>query len=213
MCGRYGLFEDIENVASQFGLSLTDMPDYAPSWNIAPTASILAITAGPEARIIKWGISGNQRGRPLFNARAETVHRLPTFRDAYNYRRCLVPANGFYEWQKSPTNGDKNPVWIRREDRRPFAFAGIISTAAAVITTAPNSLMAPIHHRMPVIIEPEHYELWLEGDSRDQELQELLLPREWPELNCQPVSNAVNRVRNDGAYLVEPHYSPSPPLL
>ena len=178
MCGRISLFAELGDLASQFRFALNRVVDgYQSSWNIAPTARILVVTAGAGERaagLIRWGFTfgGQARGgsssRPLFNARAETVAERPAFRAAFARRRCLIPANGFYEWQSG--GGGKTPMWIHRTDERPFALAGIYDAgpnrAASVITSAPNSLMAPIHHRMPALLDAGDYDAWLDPDDR-----------------------------------------------
>ncbi len=216
MCGRFGLFDGIDDLAWHFNLQAEQLGDYAPRWNIAPTTPILTVAAGNVPRIIRWGIPGNRGNRPLFNARSETVHRLPSFRDGFRSARCLVPASGFYEWRKLP-DGARSPVWIHRTDEKPLAFAGIIGgqnePAAAIITTEPNSLMAPIHNRMPVILEPEDYHQWLHDDSHSPELRALMLPRDWPDMTHRPVSTAVNRATNDGPELIGSQPTETPRLF
>ena len=207
MCGRFGLFDGIDDLAWHFRVSPSDLPGYAPRWNIAPTMPILTIGRGSAVVVVRWGIPGNRDSRPLFNAQSETVHRLPAFRDAFQSGRCLIPASGFYEWHQQ-SGGGKVPVWVHRSDGKLVAFAGIIGgegrsePAAAVITAEPNSLMAPVHRRMPVILAPEDWRLWLHDDSRSPDLRALILPREWPDLALQYVSHAVNRAGNDGPHLV-----------
>ena len=137
MCGRISLFAELGDLASQFRFALNpDVDGYQPSRNIAPTAQILTITADTGERaasMMCWGFTfgGQARGgsssRPLFNARAETVAERPAFRVAYAKRRCLIPVNGFYEWQSG--GGGKSPIWIHRTDERPFALAGIYNVA------------------------------------------------------------------------------------
>lgn len=197
MCGRFGMFDGIDDLARRFNLSPAVMPEYSPRWNIAPAMPILALAAGDVVRNVRWGIPGHRDRRPLFKARGETVHRLPTFRRG----RCLIPAGGFYEWQRLP-GGFRSPVWVYRAGERLFVFAGIIGgqfvLAAAINTTEANSLLAPIHHRMPVIMEPEDYEQWLTCDIHNPGLRELMLPREWPSLALRTISNTVNRADIDG---------------
>ena len=217
MCGRIALYADLNDLAAQFRF----MPDlvedgYRPSWNVAPTAPVLAVTAEDDERkaaIMRWGFTFKRSGsssRPLFNARSETITERPAFRNAFSQRRCLVIANGFYEWRSEA--GTKTPMWIHRRDERPFAFAGIYNggrePAASVITCAPNSLMAPIHNRMPVILDEAHYDDWLDASNETPALLSMLQPREWPHAAARPVSDAVNRAANDGPELLA---SPSEP--
>ena len=212
MCGRFGLFDGIDDLAGHFNVNPADLAGCAPRWNIAPTMPILSVGRDRAVSFVRWGIPGSQNGRPLFNTRGETVHRLPAFRDAFQQGRCLIPASGFYEWRKQ-SGGGKAPVWAHRADGKPIAFAGIIgddgrSEPAAAIITA-----APIHHRMPVILESEDWEQWLHDDSCSPDLRTLLLPREWPDLALRYVSNSVNRAGNDGPRLVAAIDATIVPLL
>ena len=137
MCGRISLFAELGDLASQFGFALNPAVDgYQPSWNIAPTAQILTVTADAGERaagLMRWGFTfggqarGSSSSRPLFNAHAGTVAARPAFRAAYAQRRCLIPVNGFYEWQTGV--GGKSPLWIHRTDEWPFALAGIYNVA------------------------------------------------------------------------------------
>ena len=221
MCGRISLFAELGDLATQFRFIPDDIGDaYQVSWNIAPTAAVVAITAEGDVRragIMRWGFTFSRpqgksgSSRPLFNARSETLAERPAFRSAFAQRRCLVPINGFYEWLANPSGG-KTPLWIHRADERPFALAGIYNTrppdlskdaAASVITCAPNSLMAPIHNRMPVMLADGEYDDWLDPEADPVTLQALLQPREWPEMTAWPVSTAVNRAGSDGPHLIE----------
>ena len=222
MCGRIALYAELNDLAAQFRF----MPDlvedaYRPSWNIAPTTPILAVTAGEgqrHAAIMRWGFTFRRSGsssRPLFNARSETIMERPVFRNAFSQRRCLVIANGFYEWRSR--DGAKTPMWIHRRDERPFALAGIYNRghepAVSVITCAPNSLMTPIHNRMPVILEGADYDDWLDPEAMPAMLQGLLAPKEWHDLTALQVTDAVNRAGNDGPHLIAPANDAPPRLL
>ena len=225
MCGRISLFAELGDLASQFRFDPGLVWEaYRPSWNIAPTAPVLAITAEDDRRravVMRWGFTfksrrGGGSSRPLFNARSETLTERPAFRAAFAQRRCLVPINGFYEWR-----GDENartPLWIHRADERPFALAGFYNSgsgepAACVITCAPNSLMEPIHNRMPVMLNADEYNVWLEPETGLDTLHALLGLREWPDLAARPVSNVVNRAGADGPRLIVPTIAASPRLL
>ena len=224
MCGRFGLFAELDALAEQFNFDPSIMRDiYSPRWNIAPTASALTVRPGSaasgsvknEARLTRWGMTGAGSAkvrRPLFNARAETVHRLPSFRHAFAGRRCLIPANGFYEWRKDASGG-KTPVWFRREDDAPVAFAGIWAReradsgeveTCAIITCEANGLVAPVHHRMPVIVPRSAYREWLNPNTESEWLLELLLPMEWDSLQCYTVSKEVDKSSSDYPALIEP---------
>ncbi len=214
MCGRISLFAELGDLASQFRFALNPAFDgYQPSWNIAPTARILVVTADARKRragLMRWGFTFSGRAgassssHPLFNARAETVAERPAFRSAYAQRRCLIPLNGFYEWQSG--NGGKTPMWIHRSDERPFALAGIYDAepdqAASVITCAPNSLMASIHHRMPALLDAGDYDAWLDPDADPGTLHALLQPRDWAGMTTRQVSDGVNWAGNDGPHLI-----------
>ena len=231
MCGRFGLFAELDALAEQFNFDPSIMRDvYSPRWNIPPTMPVLSIRHSPqahspqagasgenEAKLLRWGMTGARhpraRGssRPLFNARAETVHRLPSFRLPFRERRCLIPASGFYEWIKDDSGG-RTPVWFHREDDAPIAFAGIWATertdsgdiaACAVITCAANELVAPVHHRMPVILPPDMYREWLDPNADAGDLLGLVQPSEWPGVAHHEVSKEVNRASNDYPTLVE----------
>jgi len=224
MCGRISLFAELGDLASQFRFALGQTnDDYRPSWNIAPTAPILVIRADGNERsasVMSWGFtfrsrSGSGSSRPLFNARSETLGQRPAFRTAFAERRCLIPANGFYEWRSD--GGGKTPMWIHRPDERPFAFAGIYNTrsseAGSVITCEPNSLMSPIHNRMPVILSDEQYDQWLDPEADIDALSALLMPRDWPDMTAWDVSNTVNRAGTDGPQLIERVDGTTPRLL
>ena len=226
MCGRFGLFAELDELAEQFNFDPSIMQDiYSPRWNIPPTVPVLAVQPSSSevqsgkntARLLRWGMTGarNPRtrgsGRPLFNARAETVHRLPSFRQPFQERRCLIPASGFYEWRRDEAGG-RMPVWFHHEEKATVAFAGIWSAeragdgdidACAVITCAANELVAPVHQRMPVILSPEAYDDWLSPDADVGTLLALLQPVEWPDMSCHPVSTEVNRAANDYPALVD----------
>ena len=189
MCGRFGLFAELGDLAGHFDFQAEPLQgSYLPRWNIPPTASILTVLGDGAARMMRWGLtpsrSRNSRSAPrlLFNARAETIDRRPIFRSAFAGRRCLAPANGFYEW-KSGTGRAQTPRWISHQDGLPVAFAGIWYAAqpyqadqgiCVIITTAANALVAPIHDRMPVILPPDHFGAWLSDRSDPDALLAML---------------------------------------
>ena len=227
MCGRFGLFAELDALAEQFNFDPSIMRDiYSPRWNIPPTTPVLSVLHNTQvsesnentARLLRWGMTGARgprskgSGHRLFNARAETVDRLPSFRNAFAGRRCLIPANGFYEWRKDASGG-KTPVWFRREDDAPVAFAGIWAQeraavgeveTCAIITCEANELVAPVHHRMPVTVPRTAYREWLNPDTKSERLPDLLLPTEWDDLQHYPVSKEVNNAGNDYPALIEP---------
>ena len=186
-----------------FGLS--EIPAYAPRYNIAPSAQVLIVRSNGAAKV-RWGLVPRWAkdpavGAKMNNARAETVAQKPSFREAYRKRRCLIPANGFYEWK--PENGLKQPYYIYPSGGALFAFAGLWEQwndlqTCAVITTESNEKMAAVHERMPVIVSPAEYATWLAGDE---------IPlRACPDsaIDVRRVSRAVNNARLDGPSLPEP---------
>ena len=210
MCGRYGLFAEPEELAAQFGFDPAAFgAGYRPRWNIAPAGAALVVEAdgggGRTAEMLRWGLAtARGPGRLLFNARAETITERPAFREAFARRRCLFPANGFYEWASGPA-GSKTPVWVHPAAGGLVAFAGIRwDEAGAIITGAANRLTAPVHHRMPVILPPELWDEWLGGESAPDTLRAMLACREWPDMRMRAVSGLVNRADNEGPQLIEP---------
>src|SRR5512139_2812246 len=209
MCGRFTLFTPASRLAEVFlpGEVLAATPRY----NIAPGQPILAVRASAahdrrEFAMPRWGLvpawaRDAAIGSRLINARAETVSEKPAFRRAIRERRCLVPADGFYEWKRE--GAVKRPFYIRMRDGVPFAFAGIwerwegipgeSAETCAILTTAPNDLLAPIHDRMPLILPPEEYGRWLDPSVRSPEsLAPLLRPLPSAALEAYPVGRTVN---------------------
>jgi putative SOS response-associated peptidase YedK len=220
MCGRFTLEKSIGDLATLF--QLPAMPDLAGRYNIAPTQPIAVVRAteegeGRELAIVRWGLIPAWAKEPgamplLINARAETAATKPAFRAALRRRRCLVPADGFYEWQ---TQGkQKQPYHMRRRDGQPFALAGLWERwegpegcidSCALLTTTANELMSPIHDRMPVILDPHQFDLWLDPGVQDVELlQDLLRPYPSEVMQAYPVPTLVNNARNDDPQCVLP---------
>jgi putative SOS response-associated peptidase YedK len=220
MCGRYTLTDpDPRLLRFRFGLLESAKIDQPPRFNVAPTDPVLAIRLDgegkPEPGILRWGLiprgaDPDSFDRLLINARGETVAEAQAFRDAFETHRCLVVADGFYEWRQEETG--KKPVWITRPSREPFAFAGLWAEArradgsslhsCAIVTCPPGDLVAPIHDRMPVILDRDAERIWLDPGSARDRLLELLVPTD--ELEVTEVSDAVNDVRQDGPELIEP---------
>ncbi len=219
MCGRFSLAVDAEALRDELGVEIPD--DYAPRYNIAPTQHVIAVGRGRQglrcARF-RWGLvpfsAADPRGAArMINARSETAHSLRAFRDAFAARRCLIPADGFYEWKRDGTV--KQPFHIRRRDRHPFTFAGLWERWApsgqeplfscTILTTTPCDLVRPIHDRMPVILEGDARHGWLDPDAATPALRALLRPYSRDEdLEAIPVSTLVNDPRNDTPACVEP---------
>jgi putative SOS response-associated peptidase YedK len=223
MCGRYTLTASGEDVADLF--DLMDVPAILPRYNLAPTqeAAVVRQVAPRAPRtldLLRWGLipywaQDPAIGNRMINARAESVAEKPAYRDSFQRRRCLIPADGFYEWKKA--GKAKQPYLIRRRDRRPFAFAGLWSTwrdpehggepveTFTILTTGPNDLMHPLHDRMPVILARENFDLWLDPKMEDAEkLQALLVPHAVEGFEAFPVSRLVNSPTNEVAGCIEP---------
>ena len=221
MCGRFTLGASATDLASQF--ELADLPAWTPHYNIAPTQEVLAVvkmadTTERQARLLRWGLvplwaQGPAVGSRMINARAETVATKPAFRRAFQERRCLLLADGFYEWKKEGRH--KKPFHIRLRDGRPFAFAGLWERwvppdgqpmdSCTIITTVANDLIRPLHVRMPVILAADEYDLWLDLGVREPErLQPLLRPYPSSEMMATPVSIQVNSPANDMPDCIEP---------
>lgn len=216
MCGRYTLASPGNVVAELF--ELDEVPELRPRFNIAPTQEVAVVRAREGRRelgAVQWGLVPSWAkdlaiGQKLINARAETVAEKPAFRSALRARRCLVVADGFYEWQ--PTAGRKQPWYFRLRDGRPFAFAGLWERwqvpgidpleSCTIVTTEANGLVAPVHARMPVILSPEGCARWLAGGPTE-ELQTLLAPFPPDRMRAHPVSLRVNSPAADDRGCIE----------
>jgi putative SOS response-associated peptidase YedK len=221
MCGRFTLVTRPEDIAAEFGVSDFSVSHEA-RYNIAPTQDVLVLLAGGGERqlakfrwglVPRWAQEINTR-YSMINARAETLTEKPAYRQPFASQRCLVLADGFYEWQK--LGNGKVPMYIRLKSRRPFGFAGLWDTwqpadggdplrSCTIITTTPNALLAPIHNRMPVILPPKAIDTWLQAQAAAQEeLQGLLRPYPADELEAYAVSRYVNNPANDSPRCIEP---------
>lgn len=218
MCGRYTLRTPVETLAEEFGIT-GSLPEIPASFNIAPTQEVAAVLEEDENRkleMLRWGLIPSWAddpavGNKMINARSETAAEKPSFRTAFRKRRCLILADGFYEWQKS--NGGKQPYYIRMEDESPFALAGLWEVwdkhgeeirSCTILTTDANEKVGEVHHRMPVILPSETYDLWLDPDMRETEpLLDLLRPYPEDVMEAYPVSRFVNSPSNDDERCVE----------
>jgi putative SOS response-associated peptidase YedK len=227
MCGRFTLKTPATVLIEHFGLS-TALPRqrelFEPRYNIAPTQDVTAIRATPESEreavSLRWGLIPSwtkdlAKARPLINARSETVAEKPSFRTAVRRRRCLIPADGFFEWQA--VGKKKQPFYIRRPDEAPFALAGLWEVwdgtaqgsgprieSCTILTTAANQMMSELHDRMPVILSPNDYAVWLDPTNDDpQSLTPLFTPLPNDELVAGPVSTYVNKPSNQGPQCIE----------
>ena len=243
MCGRYTLKTPAAKLIELFRLPC--LPMLAPRYNIAPTQLVLCVRAPAgssdtsEALFMRWGLipfwaKDMQIGNTMINARSETIAEKPAFRAAFARRRCLIPADGFFEWQKLST-GKKQPWLIERDDHEPFAFAGlwecwhpkaVVSSmvpakvtepesaapviSCTIITTTANRDMQPLHARMPVILPIETWAAWLRPEASRGQLTELLQPLADGQLLRTSVSTIVNRPFPDGPQCIEPVDSPEP---
>ena len=223
MCGRFVQFSSIRTLEYYFKIQ-TAPDEVVPSYNIAPTQKIPVIVKKEDYHLQKmhWGLvpswakdlSGASR---LINARAETVATKPSFRAAFKNRRCLIPTDGFYEWKGE--KGKKQPWFISLPSGQPFAFAGLWEVwkdkqalpdqpdykSCTIITTAASKSVQDIHHRMPVILQPETYDEWLDPENQDvQQLESILQTKLIREFKRHPVSKLVNRVQNNSPANIEP---------
>lgn len=219
MCGRYAFFSPAEAVKRVFALD--DVPALEPRYNISPTQDIAAVRMGEEGAralsMLHWGLVpkwAKERaiGNRMINARSETLAEKPSFREAFKKRRCLVLADGWYEWQVAA--GGKQPWFIRRKDARPFAFAGLWERwkdpannstleSCTIVTTDAAESIKKIHERMPVVLEEADWDRWTDTAFSDTEvLSELLKPCDPKTLEAWPVSREVNAPRNQGPELI-----------
>ncbi|MGQ0633101.1 MAG: SOS response-associated peptidase [Planctomycetaceae bacterium] len=218
MCGRYNLRTPAAALAEIF--RALDPPEISPRFNIAPTQQVLIVRQDDRRAFaqVRWGLippwaKDEKGGPPLINARAETVRDKPAFRHAFERQRCLIPADGFYEWQK--LGKAKQPFHIAMRDKKPFAFAGLWERwthgpqpvdSCTIVTTTANDLLRPLHDRMPVIVAPAEYDTWLAGAPDDA--ARLLIPYPAEALRASAVGLTVNNARNETPECIEPLASP-----
>lgn len=217
MCGRFTLATPGSALVEAF-----DVPDltfdYAPRYNVAPGQSTVIVAEDRNGRRVgqmKWGLIPAWKDPPtgpLINARSESVETRPSFRESFARRRCLVPADGFYEWKRMP-DGSKSPHWIHPVAEGPIAYAGLWASwvhlgvanhGFAILTTVANEDVRSVHDRMPVVIPPGRYGAWLERGASPGDLRALLKPAPKGTFLCRPVSRRVNRTSEDDALLLEP---------
>ncbi|MBI4366809.1 MAG: SOS response-associated peptidase [Deltaproteobacteria bacterium] len=219
MCGRYTIIASPEAIRALFGYP--EQPNFPPRYNVAPAQPIPIVRMVDGKRqfaLVRWGLLPSWVKDPkgfslLINARGESICEKPAFRAAMKRRRCLIPADGFYEWK--PAGGRKQPFYIRAKSGAPFAFAGLWECwtgpngeeleTAAIVTTKANHTLTPIHDRMPVVLAPEAYDLWLDSANVDPvTASALIAPAPENLLEAFPVSTEVNRTASDNPKLVEP---------
>lgn len=219
MCGRFALFAAGDELAERFRLA--EAPVLEPRYNVAPTQSVAVVRAaatGLELALLRWGLIPSWAGDPaignkLLNARAETVTQKPSFRAAFKQRRCLIPASGFYEWMKQGA-GYKQPYFIRPRDGGLFALAGLWERwqnpqveaieSCTILTTEANAIMRPLHERMPVILDLEAENVWLDPHASADELRSLLVPYASERMESIPVNGWVSNAKHEGPKCLEP---------
>jgi len=223
MCGRYCITSAPEAIRALF--RYPERPNFPARYNVAPTQPVPIVRLMEDERhfaLVRWGLIPAWVKDPkdfalLINARGETLDEKPAFRNALKRRRCLFPADGFYEWKLE--GGRRRAFHIRKPGGGPLAFAGLWETwigpngeeveTAAIVTTQANREMGAVHHRAPVIVQPEQFDLWLSGEAETQHATDLIRPAPDGTMEVFEVSPAVNKVANDSADLVE-RYTPPP---
>ena len=232
MCGRFTLASDAEALNQTF-FDFAGPMDLSPRYNISPTQDVAVIVntstdagVSPETGQVEffhWGLIPSwakdpKIGNRMINARSETLSEKPSFRNAYKRRRCLILADGYYEWSKIPGDRLKQPVYIRLKSQKPFALAGLWEVwqvdgmdeslrSCTIITCPPNTLLEEIHHRMPVILPQDAYTEWLAPNQQSADtLQPLLIPYPDEEMEAYPVSRFVNRPTNDSPECITPYF-------
>lgn len=216
MCGRFTLRSTDRIRMRLSNAQQLSLEVLAPRYNIAPSQEVLVVTHKENERVanvMRWGLipSWSKEPKGFINARAETLELKPSFSESFERRRCLVPADGFYEWRRDKKS--RQPFYFQLEDEAPFAFAGlwdrwekdgISINSCAIVTTTPNELLATIHDRMPVILSAAAQDEWLQSKADPSSLEELLVPFPAAAMKSHPVSTQVNYADVEGAELVEP---------
>jgi putative SOS response-associated peptidase YedK len=225
MCGRFSSTTQLSFLLERFRAEPSGVEGHQPSWNVAPASNILVVVAGEDGarqlRELRWGLvprwsKDPKSGNRMINMRAETVRDKPTWRRTLGSKRCIIPIDGFYEWQDQGKGKRKQPFYIAARDGQPLALAGLWATwrdpdsddelwTCTILTTTANKLMASVHHRMPVILLPESWDAWLDPDNHDvDQLAALLEPAPEDLLALWPVDQAVGNPRNNGPELQRP---------
>lgn len=223
MCGRYSLTEALDVIVQHFLIQHVGpevAAGYRPGYNVAPSQDVLVIglrLGARSAALHRWGLipgwaKDPSIGYKMINARAETVHERPAYRGPFRSRRCLIPADGLYEWKREGKR--KQPYRFLMKDEKPFAFAGLWDEwrgpdgqtirSCTIITTEPNELLATVHDRMPVILPPDAYDEWLDPCTKPDRLRALLVPYPAEQMKGYPVSPRVNSPANNDPELILP---------
>ncbi|MGI8494230.1 MAG: SOS response-associated peptidase [Pyrinomonadaceae bacterium] len=226
MCGRYTNAAKKEQIKKEFQITVKSSVSDKPRYNIAPS-QMIDVVLNEESKTVltglKWGLVPHwskdaEIGSRMINARAETLAEKPSFRDAFKSRRCIIPATGFYEWQKKGSGG-KQPFYFYLPEKEVFGFAGLYENwldketgesleSCTIITTEANEILKPVHDRMPVILKAKDYEEWLDEKLKDTErLEKLLIPYPAKEMKSHPVNKSVNIPDVDSAELIKPFNS------
>jgi len=225
MCGRYVSVSSPSLLASYFGAEEVRTEDVEANYNVTPRAEVPIVAVSREVRVldrVRWGLvpfwaKDVSIGDKLINARAETVAEKPAYRRAFERKRCIIPADGFYEWRVREGQKQKQPYFIRRVDGEPLAFAGLWDAwydpaveepprlrSCAIVTTVANDELTPLHHRMPVVLPEDAWAEWLDPSQHDvARLQQLCVPLPDGELRFHPVSTLVNKADNNGPELLD----------
>ena len=225
MCGRFSSTSQLQFLLEQFRAEPMGVEGHQPSWNVAPASDILVVTASEDGarqlRALKWGLVPRWAKEPsganrMINLRAETVREKKGWKSTLARKRCIIPIDGFYEWQDQGKGKRKQPFYITSRDFSPLALAGLWATwrdpesgeelfTCTILTTSANDLMESVHHRMPVILAAEDWDAWLDPENTDtDELAKLLVPAPEDMLTLWPVDPAVGNVRNNRPELQEP---------
>jgi len=229
MCARYTLTEEIVLILKRL-LIKTPPRDFTPRYNIAPSQNAPVILNEQEKSLqpLRWGLVPSWAKDPaigykLINARAESIAEKPSFRAAFQKRRCLIPADGFYEWRLESDGRTKTPMRVRLKSKEPFTFAGLWESwkdprdkevrTFTIITTEPNEVLQPIHNRMPAIMKPEDEEAWLDPQADPKQLARVLSPYPEKEMEAYAVSKLVNSPKHDSPDCIEPAMAPFPSAL
>lgn len=215
MCGRFATSKSLNQLEEEFALVGIPERELPANWNVAPTQEIYVLTEGPKLEIMRWGLQptwakADFNTAHTINARSESVHEKPSFRQAFRSRRCFIPADGYYEWATELGKYEsKQPFFIHRKDKRALAMAGVFENGSvAIVTKQATGALATIHNRMPLFLPEDDWEMWLDSDVHDVALlrgviNQGLSPEE-AELVADPVSTRVNKIANNGIELIEP---------